>query len=63
MGDAAIQIDPYSVPDIAKAMLRILTESDLGEDLRRRGIQRASSFTWKRTAELTLDVYQKILNS
>lgn len=61
VGDAAALIDPLSVSEIAMAMLRILTEPDLAKDLRRKGLQRASAFTWKRTAKQTLGVYQKVL--
>jgi alpha-1,3-rhamnosyl/mannosyltransferase len=61
VGEAALLIDPLNVSTIAEAMLRVLTESDLAEVLRNKGFQRAEAFTWKRTAEQTLGVYQSAL--
>jgi glycosyltransferase involved in cell wall biosynthesis len=49
-GDAALMVDPYDALGLADAMYRTLTDSGLREDLRRRGLGRASAFTWGRTA-------------
>lgn len=43
-GDAALLVDPYDVVALAKAMFRVLTDRDLREDLRLRGLQRAGLF-------------------
>ena len=58
-GDAAILIDPYSVEAIADGMEQICNDSELQADLRRRGVERASEFNWKKAAEQTLNVYQQ----
>jgi len=50
-GDAALLVDPYDVLGLADAMFRVLTDRDLREDLRLRGLRRASLFSWRRTAE------------
>jgi glycosyltransferase involved in cell wall biosynthesis len=49
-GDAALMVDRYDCLDLADAMYRTLTDNDLREDLRQRGLRRVSAFTWKRTA-------------
>ena len=49
-GDAALMVDPYDCLDLADAMYRTLTDNDLREDLRQRGLRRVAAFTWKRTA-------------
>lgn len=49
-GDAALMVDPYDALGLADAMYRTLTDSGLREDLRQRGLRRASAFTWRRTA-------------
>jgi glycosyltransferase involved in cell wall biosynthesis len=59
--DAAVLVDPYSVPEIAAAMRQILSDPDLAADLRRCGLQRAAQFTWQRTALATIAVYEKVL--
>lgn len=60
-GDAAIFVDPYDVNAIADAMRRILGDSDLAADLRRRGLVRAQAFSWERTARETIAVYEHVL--
>jgi len=63
VGDAAIMVDPYDVEGLAEAMLRVLTDASLREELRERGLERAKQFTWEHTARETLKVYQEVLNS
>lgn len=50
-GDAAVPVNPYDSTDLSDAMHRVLTDRDLREDLRRRGLERARQFTWRQTAE------------
>ena len=59
-GDAALLVDPEDVDAIADAVARVLTDPALAEDLRRRGRERAASFTWAATARATLDVYRLV---
>ena len=51
-GDAAILVDPKSVSEIAGAMKRIKSDSDLRDDLIERGYARTEQYTWDKTAEL-----------
>ncbi len=60
-GDAALLVDPLDVDAIAAAMRRVLAEPALAADMRRRGLQRASQFSWERTARQTLAVYEQVL--
>jgi glycosyltransferase involved in cell wall biosynthesis len=57
-GDAALLIDPTDVDELADAMQRVLSDASLSDELRKRGLRRASHFTWERTARETLDVYR-----
>ena len=61
VGDAAITVDPYDVEALAEAMYRVLSDPDLADDLRRRGLERAARFTWERTARETVQVYREVL--
>ncbi len=61
VGDAAVTVDPTDVEAIADGLRRVLTDSSLAADLRRRGRARAAQFTWARTARETLAVYQRVL--
>lgn len=50
VGDAAIVFDPHSVEDIAAAMRRVWTDTELRQELIERGKRRIAQFTWERTA-------------
>ena len=56
-GDAALLVDPRDHQAIATALGKILDDPVLADDLRRRGRERAATFTWERTAELTAAAY------
>jgi glycosyltransferase involved in cell wall biosynthesis len=52
----ALFVSPANADDIAQAMERILDNPDLRASLGQKGRERASMYTWRRTAELTLPV-------
>jgi glycosyltransferase involved in cell wall biosynthesis len=54
-GDAAVYCDPHDPADIARAMEEVLGDSATQEDLRRRSLERARTFSWKQTACAVLD--------
>lgn len=58
-GDAAILIDPMSIEDITGAIIRIVEDDKLRNELIVRGVAHAASFTWERTARETLAVYEE----
>ena len=57
---AGILFDPYSVPEMARAMGDVLLDGEMRARLERLGTQRAASFTWERAAQRTLDVYYEV---
>lgn len=61
VGDAALVVDPYDWEEIAVAIHRLLTDDDLHAELREKGLQRASIFSWKRAAAETLEVYRGVV--
>ena len=62
-GDAAVLVDPYDVDAIADAIARLLDEEELRVRLRTLGLERAGQFSWARTAQQTLAVYERLLAS
>ncbi len=62
-GEAAMLIDPTVVEDIAQGLERLCRDRDLREDLAEKGLRQASRYSWKSTAEQTLDVYRKAARS
>jgi alpha-1,3-rhamnosyl/mannosyltransferase len=59
-GDAACYVEPGDDAGLAAAMLRVATDEAYANDLRRRGLIRAAEFTWRSTAERTLDVIASV---
>jgi len=57
---AAILFDPRATEDIARAMRDVLVDHELRSRMERLGQQRASLFTWERTARRTLEIYYDI---
>jgi glycosyltransferase involved in cell wall biosynthesis len=60
VGDAAVLVDPLDIDGLASAILTLLTDNDLREQFRMRGLQRAREFSWEKTAKATLQVYQAV---
>lgn len=60
-GEAALGVDPRSVPEISAAIQRVLTDPELAERLASAGRARAERFSWDRTATGTLKVYREVL--
>jgi glycosyltransferase involved in cell wall biosynthesis len=63
VGDAGMMFDPYDIYSIASAVANLLDSPDLRDKLREAGLRRASKFTWQRTAQATLSVYQSVLEN
>lgn len=62
-GDAALLVDPYDINAIAGAMIELSNNDALRKELIERGYSRCREFTWKKSAEKTLQVYKKLCNN
>ena len=60
-GDSVLYVDPYNVDDIAQGMYQILTEVELRESLRHKGIKRSQFFSWEKTAQGVQDIFAACL--
>lgn len=60
VGDAGICVDPNDDAAIADALASIIGDEHTAQDLRTRAKARASTFTWSRTADLTIEAYRAI---
>ena len=60
-GDAAILIDPNNLIQLAEAILKVISDSQLRQELINKGKARAKLFSWERTAQETLNAYRTIL--
>jgi glycosyltransferase involved in cell wall biosynthesis len=62
-GDSAMLINPHDVHDIYAAINRLLTDSVFKNDLIAKGKQHCLSFSWEKTANQTMTVYQQVEQS
>lgn len=62
VGDCALIADAYSPESIAQAMTRIYTDTQLAEELRKKGPLRAAQFTWERFSAQLYDIYKETVN-
>jgi glycosyltransferase involved in cell wall biosynthesis len=60
VGDAAFLVDPDDSRAMGGAILSLILEPDHAALLRNRGLARAREFSWRRTAEATLAVYEQL---
>jgi len=60
-GEAALYFNPYSIEDIAKALAELIEDDKLRENLKEKGLARASLFSWDETASRTIAFYREVL--
>jgi glycosyltransferase involved in cell wall biosynthesis len=59
-GDAAVLVDPGDVGALAEALRAVLRDAALAGRLREAGLRRSRQLTWRRTAEATRAVYERV---
>ncbi len=59
-GEAALQVAPDSEAEIADAIRRLLEDPDLRNTLKAKGLARAKDFSFTKTAQETLNIYQQL---
>jgi glycosyltransferase involved in cell wall biosynthesis len=62
-GEAACYFDPYDVEAMARAIRAVWTRAELRAEMGQQGLAQAAKFSWKRAAEETLAVYDRLLDS
>ncbi len=63
VGDAGLLVPPGDEQALSDAIFETLSNQTLQKQLATKGIQRASLFTWERTAQETLRVYESVLKT
>ncbi len=61
-GEAVRFVNPLDIQEIAGAMWEFSQDEQLRENYRRKGLEQAKKFDWRKTAEETLRVYEEVAN-
>jgi len=60
VGNAGRLVNPFKQENITEGIIDLAVNADLREDLRKKGLARAALFTWERTAQKTLEIYEEV---
>lgn len=60
-GQAAVYVDPHDCQAMAAAIAGICTDAERRLQMVTRGLDRARTFTWARTARQTVELYRRVL--
>ena len=59
VGDAGLLFDPFETSAITSALARVIDDAELRRALRVKGLERARLFDWRKTAQMTLKIYEQ----
>ena len=61
VGNAGLLVDPYDENEISRAMLRLSSGEVSRQTLKECALRQAKRFSWTRTAELVVDLYEEVV--
>jgi len=59
LGDAALFFEPKSVEQLTVQINRLLTDTDLRQNLIQKGLNQVKKYSWQKSAQQILNIYQK----
>ena len=62
LGKAGIMVNPLNVEEIKEAMVKLWNSAKLREDKGIKSLERAKMFSWQKTAQATLKIYEEVFN-
>jgi glycosyltransferase involved in cell wall biosynthesis len=60
VGDAGILVDPQNIDELSQAMYMLIKDADLRGKMKNRGLERSKLFSWHRTADKVLRIYEEV---
>ena len=60
-GEAAYYVDPSDIDQISRGIYRLAEEPQLRRELIEKGFKQIQKFSWRRTVEQTLEVYEELV--
>jgi len=62
-GEAALYVDPNNIEDIRKKIKMMMDDTDLREEMIKKGVTQAQKFSWQKCAEETARVYRRLIGN
>jgi glycosyltransferase involved in cell wall biosynthesis len=59
--EAAFMVDPYDYNNIAEGITRVIEDRKTRDMLINRGLNQVKKFSWEKTALMTMEIYQSVL--
>ncbi len=63
LGDAAVYFSPTDHKEMAEKIAQVIQDKDLKSGLIQKGFQQIEKYDWKKMAEETLRMYEKVINN
>lgn len=63
VADGGVLVDPRNQVEVVQAIIDVTTRAELRTLLKTKGTKRANDFCWRKTAEQTVRVYERILSN
>jgi glycosyltransferase involved in cell wall biosynthesis len=60
VGDAGVQVNPYSPAQIADAIYQITSEDAIRQAMRKDSLEQAKKFSWEKTAEDCVSLFERM---
>jgi glycosyltransferase involved in cell wall biosynthesis len=60
-GGCALLVDPFSVEEIKKGIMQLVSDDNLRKEMRERGKIWAQQFTWENTVQKTIEIWKGVL--
>ena len=60
VGNATLMINPNNIDDLVQAIITVLNNDDIRKTLIKKGFDQVKKFSWEKTAQEVLKVYEKI---
>lgn len=60
VGDAGLLVSPNDQNQLSQAIRKLLEDKDLATEIRQKALIRAKEFSWHKTAEQTLEIYERV---
>jgi len=60
-GEAALYVDGYDALDFVEKIKQVFSSKQLQNQLSKKGLEQVKKFSWKKTAENTIKVYESVV--